>query len=98
MPRYEFLCEQCGPFECWRAFAEAGLPARCPQCATVARKVYTVPGLVKTPAPLAQALYRAEKSAYEPEVVRRESAEVSEKQPSQVVHRPHHGRPWQIGH
>ena len=98
MPRYEFRCEHCGPFECWRPLVEASVPMICPQCQTVARRVYTAPGLVKTPPALAQAMYRAEKSAHEPEVISRpRPAKVEEEKPSQVVYQSH-GRPWQIGH
>lgn len=97
MPLYEFRCENCGPFECRRPFDEAGVPMICPKCQAVARRVYTTPGLVKTPPALAQALYRAEKSAYEPEVIKREYPVSKEEKPSQVVYQSH-GRPWQIGH
>jgi putative FmdB family regulatory protein len=97
MPRYEFCCERCGLFECWRPLNEASVPMICPQCQTVARRVYTAPGLVKTPPALAKAMYRAEKSAHEPEVVRRDRPVREEEKPSQVVYQPH-GRPWQIGH
>ncbi len=97
MPRYEFHCEHCGSFECWRPLDEATVPMICPQCQAVARRVYTAPGLVKTPAAMGQALYRAEKSAYEPEVIKREYPVSEEEKPSQVVYQSH-GRPWQIGH
>ncbi|MBV9229240.1 MAG: zinc ribbon domain-containing protein [Chloroflexi bacterium] len=97
MPRYEFCCENCGLFEHWRSFDEASVPMICPQCQAVARRVYTTPGLVKTPAALAHAMYRAEKSAYEPEVVRQEHPVPQEEKPSQVMYQSH-GRPWQIGH
>src|SRR5579859_194334 len=85
MPRYEFLCENCGLFECWRAFDEASVPMNCPECQAVARRIYTTPGLVKTLPALAQARYRAEKSAYEPEVVHCERPVPKEEKPSQVV-------------
>jgi putative FmdB family regulatory protein len=97
MPLYAFHCEHCGSFECWRALDDASTPMVCPQCQIVARRVYTTPGLVKTPSALGKALYRAEKSAYEPEVIRREAPIQTEERPSQVIHRSH-GRPWQIEH
>lgn len=97
MPQYAFRCERCGPFECWRPFHEADKPMVCPTCQAVARRVYTAPGLVKTPPTLARAMYRAEKSAYEPEVVRQERPAATEEKPSQVVYSSH-GRPWQLGH
>jgi putative FmdB family regulatory protein len=97
MPLYEFRCENCGPFECRRQLDEAGIPMLCPQCQAIASRVYTAPGLVKTPSALAQALHRSEKSAYEPEVTRREHPRPEEEKASQVVYQTH-GRPWQIGH
>jgi putative FmdB family regulatory protein len=97
MPLYAFRCGHCGPFECSRSLKEANAPMVCPQCQAVARRVYTTPGLVKTPPALAQALYRSEKSAYEPTVIRREEAAPMEEKPAHVI-RQSHGRPWQIGH
>jgi putative FmdB family regulatory protein len=97
MPLYQFSCENCGPFECWRPLAEASVPMICPECQAIARRVYTTPGLVKTPPALARALYRSEKSAYEPDVLRRERPAPQEEKPSQVVYQSH-GRPWQISH
>lgn len=97
MPIYEFLCDTCGPFESWRSFDEATNPMLCPTCETVAKRLYSIPGLVKTPPALAKALHRAEKSAYEPEVIKREYPVPEEGKPSQVVYQSH-GRPWQVGH
>ncbi|QBD80077.1 zinc ribbon domain-containing protein [Ktedonosporobacter rubrisoli] len=97
MPRYEFLCERCGSFECWRPLAEASEPQRCPECKALARRVYTLPGLVKTPLALSRALYRAEKSAHEPEVVRRASSASQGEKPAQIISQSH-GRPWQVEH
>ncbi len=96
MPRYEFLCAACGPFEQWRPFAEASAPMRCPNCQMLARRVFSPPGLARTPPALARALYRAEKSAYEPEVVRRDPPRREEDAPK-PVYRQARGRPWQIG-
>ena len=71
MPIYEFLCEDCGPFEERRPFEEAGNPAVCPGCESAARRVYSMPNLKAMPAALSNAMNRAEKSAHEPEIVRR---------------------------
>jgi putative FmdB family regulatory protein len=97
MPRYEFRCENCGSFECWRPLDQAGIPMICPRCQAVARRVYTAPGLVKTPPALAKAMYRAVKSAHEPEIVSRPRPVREEEKPSRAVYQPH-GRPWQVGH
>ena len=71
MPRYEFFCEKCGFFECWRPFSEVHVPLACPACQATARRIYTPPGLVKISPALAEAIYRSEKSAHEPDIVRR---------------------------
>ncbi|CAA9435963.1 MAG: hypothetical protein AVDCRST_MAG78-2035 [uncultured Rubrobacteraceae bacterium] len=70
MPIYEFLCEDCGPFEQRRSFAEVGGPMRCPSCGEEARRVYSMPATKNVPAALSSAMHRAEKSAHEPEVAR----------------------------
>jgi len=95
MPRYEFLCATCGQVDIWRSFAEASLPASCPVCQAAVKRVYTLPGVTKTSAPLTRALDRAQKSAYEPEVVKRQQT-TTEARPAPVRHQ--HGRPWQLGH
>lgn len=69
-------------------------PVVCPTCGTAAKRVYSPPGLVKTPTALAKRLDHAHKSAYEPEVVKR--APASQGTASPVMHG--HGRPWQLGH
>ncbi len=71
MPIYEFLCRECGPFEQRRSFAEAGDPLTCPSCDGEARRVYSMPATKNSPAALSNAMNRVEKSAHEPEVVRR---------------------------
>jgi hypothetical protein len=63
----------------------------------VVKRLYSAPGLFKTPPALAKALARSEKSAYEPEVVRREPPK-REEEPRPVTYRQTRGRPWQVGH
>ena len=70
MPTYAFACEQCGPFEERRPMAEASGAASCPACEGDARRTYTPPGVVRTPAALGRALNLEASSAHEPAVVR----------------------------
>ncbi|GCE08646.1 FmdB family zinc ribbon protein [Dictyobacter aurantiacus] len=95
MPRYEFRCEQCGSFECWRSLTDAATPMYCPVCQREVKRIYTAPGLVRTPPAMARARYRAEKSAFEPEVVRKEAAKQRELSAPPIIHRSH-GRPWML--
>jgi len=98
MPRYDYICRSCGIFEHSCARQAASDPVICPTCVTQAKRVYSPPGLVKTPAALAKRLDHAHKSAYEPEVVKRAPASQGERSTSAspLVHG--HGRPWQLGH
>jgi putative FmdB family regulatory protein len=95
MPIYEFLCERCGPFDLWRSFDEAGAAQTCPVCRSVAKRVYSAPGFARTPPALASARDRAEKSAYEPEVIA-QSRPGTEPIGRQVRHQTH-GAPWMLG-
>jgi putative FmdB family regulatory protein len=86
VPIYEFLCDDCGPFEERRAFAEASDPTTCPSCGEAARRVYSTPATKNVPVALSSVMHRAEKSAYEPEVVRQRAGDPGawkEKKPGQ---------------
>lgn len=93
MPVYEFLCESCGPFEERRSFESAAEPMPCPKCGDGARRVYSMPATKRMPAGLSNALDRSEKSASEPDVVRRPAGKQSAQE-----HHHSHGRPWTVGH
>ena len=97
MPLYEFQCNTCGQFTHWRAFAQASEPMPCPTCATVARRIYTPPGLHRVASELANARYRAEKSSFEPEVVKKQRTPHDERAHSKPLQQSH-GRPWQLEH
>lgn len=44
MPRYEYRCDSCGPFDEHRSMDRATAPAPCPDCSAPARRAYTAPG------------------------------------------------------
>ena len=94
MANYDFVCEACGAFEQRRPLTEAGDPMACPSCGGESRRVYVMPNTRSVPAALSGAMDRADKSAHEPEVVRRPmgGAEAGKK------HHHSHGRPWTLGH
>jgi putative FmdB family regulatory protein len=94
VPFYEFLCEQCGPFEERRSLDEPREAAVCPGCGAEASRVYSMPGVKRMDAGLSRAMDRAEKSAHEPEVVHRPKGGAE----SGKKHHHSHGRPWALGH
>ena len=95
MPVYEFVCENCGPFEQRRSFEEAGDPMACPSCGREARRVYSLSYVRRMPGALSGTIERSEKSAHEPELVRRPPA-VELSSGREAKHG--HGRPWTLGH
>jgi putative FmdB family regulatory protein len=93
VPVYAFSCERCGPFDVWRPLSEATRRAHCPTCRKPGRRVYTPPGLVKTPAPVRKAREFEEKSAHEPEVAREPQG-----RPLPFARHGHRNPPWVAGH
>lgn len=94
MPVYEFVCEDCGPFEQQRSFKEAGDPMTCPSCGRESKRVYSMPNTRRMSAALSGAMDRAEKSAHEPEVARRPVRGTGPRE----AHQHSHERPWTLGH
>ncbi len=94
MPTYDFLCDDCGPFEERRPFEETADSAVCPACNGAARRLYSMPNTRRMPAALSGTMDRAEKSAYEPEVARRPVRGTGTRE----AHQHSHGRPWTLGH
>lgn len=88
MPLYDFRCD-CGVFEQSRSLQQAGEPMFCPTCQTVAKRLVSAVGILKTPTQLSK---RVEQSS-EPRVVQRPTANHATHK-----HNHHHGRPWAIGH
>ena len=89
MPLYDFRCETCGIFEQSRSIQQASEPMFCPTCNTIAKRLISAVGILKTPTQLSK---RVEQSA-EPRVVQRQ-----QHNHSTHAHNQHHGRPWAIGH
>ncbi|MBA2747147.1 MAG: zinc ribbon domain-containing protein [Tatlockia sp.] len=88
MPLYDFRCD-CGVFEQSRSLQQAGEPMFCPTCQTVAKRLVSAVGILKTPTQLSK---RVEQSG-EPRVVYPNAPNHSTHK-----HNHHHGRPWAIGH
>ena len=104
MPLYTYECAECGPFQETRALQEFDTDAHCPNCDRASPRSLAAPGLLAMPANRRTAFARNEKSAWSPEVVRRDSGA------SGHVHGPgcghshahrthaHGGKPWMVGH
>jgi putative FmdB family regulatory protein len=101
MPTYEYDCAECGPFRANRSLADFERDATCPGCGASRRRALAAPLLMAMPSNSRIAHARNEKSAWSPDVVRRE--------PQGHVHSPscghggrqhahHGGKPWMVGH
>ncbi len=85
MPLYEFKCDRCGPFDQWRMMAESSLPAYCPSCQEVAKRIFSAPAVLSGSLRL--------KKESEPQLVKRDQ---EPKTPRLQNHAS--GRPWMISH
>ncbi|WNC12974.1 zinc ribbon domain-containing protein [Brevibacillus brevis] len=103
MPRYEYGCEECGPFIQWLKMSEVTDMAVCPECGQTSRRMYSACGLILTPQALRQ---RIERGA-EPKIVRKErhaheGGACQHQGPAhgggQHSHRHSPKRPWMVGH
>ena len=108
MPLYDYRCDGCGDFRAWQSMNQSDADVACPSCAQDASRQVTAPSLALMPANNRIAHGRNEKSADQPEVVKRSSMPAENKGGSHA-HCGHgqghgqgyghsHGRPWMIGH
>jgi len=101
MPLYDYHCLACGDFRAWRRMSAAAEPAACPSCAVPAGRAVVAPNLALMHGHTRVAHQRNERSAHEPQHVRR-----SEHGHGHGGHHGHHhqhkhgvgNRPWMIGH
>ena len=114
MPRYDYSCDECGPFKAWRPMSEYSEPSECPSCGSPAPRAVTAPFIASMNPHSRIAHQRNEKSAHEPQVMsRREMDRLGATRSGGAGHRHHHhghghghkhghhrhsGRPWMIGH
>ncbi|MEC9246820.1 MAG: FmdB family zinc ribbon protein [Pseudomonadota bacterium] len=100
MPLYNYVCEDCGPFDEWTSMAEAGNACACPSCQTPSNRDVAAPSLSLMNGTLRRALARSEMSGSEPRVVKKEHlagcgcalCKVGKKGP------PSPRKKWMIGH
>ena len=105
MPLYDYACDACGPFREWRPMSAAGEPAECPVCGQDAPRTIAAPFLANMNPHSRIAHQRNEKSADQPQVVKKSSGHDASAHPHRHCAHGHkngyshgHGRPWMIGH
>ena len=69
MARYEYRCDDDGPFELMHPLGTAPESESCPVCGSPARRVFSPPMLKHMPTALVVAMDHAEKTRDEPDVV-----------------------------
>jgi len=104
---YDFLCENCGPFEQMCELNDENGAADCPACGAEAQRIFSPPSYFRTFSGTRQMLSRLAKRGREPRVVREgegnplESA-LPKKQCHDIQHCGGHGNPgyapWMIKH
>jgi putative FmdB family regulatory protein len=100
MPRYNYSCQRCGPFEAWRSMSMSDDPADCPACGKASPRALSLPNMSFVDGATRTAHARNEKSAHEPEVVQRPIAMRDPDKPRSKPKpaRGHRDRPWMVGH
>lgn len=98
MPVYEYACPNCGVFSELGLMSESSRPASCPDCATLAPRVLSVPRLTLLSRAQRIAGDRNEKSAHEPMRLNRKTCHSGTCNHKPVSRPRAPGRPWMLGH
>lgn len=69
MALYGYRCVHCAEIEVAFPIGTAPAAVSCPDCGATATRVFTAPMLARTPSAVRARVERAERTAYEPEVV-----------------------------
>ncbi|OYV35905.1 MAG: hypothetical protein B7Z81_08075 [Acidocella sp. 20-61-6] len=99
MPTYDYLCEECGPFEAIKRMSERDQPASCPVCGIAAKRVLSAPRLAEMEKSRRIAMETNERSRHEPK--RSHGSGCSCCKPSTPKAGPKSfvgRRPWMISH
>ena len=91
MPLYEYRCQTCGEFEALRSLLEYNAPMHCPECDTVAVKIFSVPNINLNSGSISAI---AKRNSTEPRLVKQEPTEPTKPRYQQV----NSSRPWMISH
>ena len=92
MPLYEYRCGDCGEFEALRSLSEYNTPINCPQCDTVASKIFSAPNINLNSGSLSAI---AKSNNGEPRLVQKKQKEPT-KPRYQTAKKS--SRPWMVSH
>jgi putative FmdB family regulatory protein len=81
MPLYGYACDVCGDFELLRPMASAGSTAECPECGSLARRLFAPPTVPLLPPDVRRALDAQSRSADRPDVVSSPPPPTARRQP-----------------
>jgi putative FmdB family regulatory protein len=91
MPLYEYRCHDCGEFAALRSLLEYNTPVHCPQCNTLAKKIFSAPNINLNSGSLS---LLSKRNSTEPRLIKQESRESAKPRYQQV----NNNRPWMISH
>ncbi|MEL7460576.1 MAG: zinc ribbon domain-containing protein [Pseudomonadota bacterium] len=109
MPVYDYMCDDCGPFQEMVPMAKFADPCDCPACGTQARRLLTIPQLSGLSTATRSAHETNERAADSPKRSKQHGpgcgcCGTSKKIGSKTLHRPDGSksfptkRPWMISH
>ncbi|MBT4627156.1 MAG: zinc ribbon domain-containing protein [Rhodospirillales bacterium] len=108
MPLYNYVCNDCGPFEEWQSMSQSAEPNTCTNCGEQSGRDVSTPALALMSPITRTAHFRNEKSASNPEVVNKPKNVKAEEGHGKSKGHTHHNhahshghgpsRPWMIGH
>lgn len=91
MPLYEYRCRDCGDFEAWRSLLDYNAPMHCPECETLAVKIFSAPNINLNAGSFSAI---AKNNSAEPRLVQQEPKEPAKPRYQTAKN----NRPWMISH
>lgn len=89
MPLYEYRCKTCGEFEAWRSLCDYNAPMLCPDCETVALKIFSAPNINLN----SGSLSAISRQSAEPKLVKQEPLPAKPRYQTAKS-----SRPWMVSH
>lgn len=109
MPKYDYICPDCGPFDEWQSMSQSAEPVACPTCERSSGRAISAPFISNMNPYNRVAHQRNEKSADQPTVINKKDGDHGGAHHGHGHAHTHahkaggghsHGpsRPWMIGH